>query len=348
MKDKIVGKRGPIRGRCLECDVLFRSYDKKKKFCSMACYAKSPLMKETIRLSNEKAAARARIKAGLKPGERPSKRCLECDEKFYVRPSQYKSKKYCSQVCYRAYMAKRFDRWIADPQGIALPQCYDEFLIKGELPCLIDGCDWIGENLGNHVNFTHGITASEFKRMVGFNEKTGLITPRLFKMFSERAKKTIAKHGVSAAFLENNGSSVGPHKRSLEAKEHSGKALALRVAEYDESTARTSLCRQCQKEFRHNPLSAVRLYCNDACRTAYYRGRRFDLSCNHCGLEFLGTSVQELRVRRELPVFCSNSCKGARNIAVGLPKRRETLKRKVAADEPADRSLSPPSEAAEP
>jgi len=326
MKSDVVGKRGPVRGRCLECDVLFRSYDKKKKFCSMACYAKSPLMKETIRLGNEKAAARARIKAGLKPGERPSKRCLECDEKFYVRPSQYKSKKYCSRVCYRAYMAKRFDRWIADPQGIALPQCYDEFLTKDELPCLVEGCDWIGENLGSHVNFAHGITAGEFKKMVGFNDSTGMVTPRLFKMFSERAKKTIAKHGVPAAFFENNGHSG--KTPSLEAKEHSRKAQALRVAEHDESTASTSLCRQCQKEFKHHPLSGVRLYCNDDCRTAYYRGRRFDLSCNHCGLEFLGTEYQERRASREFPVFCSNSCKGARNIAVGLPKRRETLKMK--------------------
>lgn len=331
---RIAGKRGPVRGRCLECDVLFRSYKKDAKFCSIACYNKSPQMKETRRLSNEKKSKKARIEAGLSPGERPSKRCLECDEKFYVKPYAYKTKKYCSQVCYRAYMAKRFDRWIADPQGIALPQCYDEFLIKEELPCLVEGCDWIGENLGNHVNFTHGITASEFKEMVGFNNSTGLVTPRLFKMFSERAKKTIAKHGVNAAFLEKAGSYTGgAEEQRLEAKEHAAKSRAICHAEYDWSSAPILSCRQCQKDTPQGPYGSPRLYCSIACRTAYERDRRFDLSCNHCGLEFLGTRSQTVRVRKGFPVFCSNSCKGARNIAVGLPKRRETLKRKARRDE---------------
>lgn len=52
------------------------------------------------------------------------------------RPS--KKSKVCGSRCYRLFMAGRFDRWIVNPQTISLPQNYDEFLVKKELPCLIE------------------------------------------------------------------------------------------------------------------------------------------------------------------------------------------------------------------
>ena len=56
-------------------------------------------------------------------------------------------KKFCSKDCRRLHYAERFDRWVANPETLALPQCYDEFLMQEELPCLIDGCEWKGKHL---------------------------------------------------------------------------------------------------------------------------------------------------------------------------------------------------------
>ncbi|MGA9669960.1 MAG: hypothetical protein WBQ94_12170 [Terracidiphilus sp.] len=68
-----------------------------------------------------------------------------------------------------------FDDMIASPEGMPLPQNYDEFLDADDLHCILPGCDWSGHSLAGHLFQFHGITASEFKEAAGFNRKTGLV-----------------------------------------------------------------------------------------------------------------------------------------------------------------------------
>ena len=119
-------------------------------------------------------------------------------------------------------MAKRFDRWIASPKNMYSPQCYDEFMTQEELPCLIEGCDWVGVHLGLHVNQAHGIAARDFKRATGFNYGTGLVGIELHKIMSNRAQNQVVPTPP-----EGFGGGIPRDYTSLEGIEHRKKAWAL-------------------------------------------------------------------------------------------------------------------------
>ena len=59
-------------------------------------------------------------------------------------------------------MNKRYDRQIASPDKLQLPQGYDGCLDREQLNCLVDGCGWVGKHLSTHMNIAHGIKADEF------------------------------------------------------------------------------------------------------------------------------------------------------------------------------------------
>lgn len=144
-----------------------------RKYCSMRCYTSSDQFLEQL--------AHNRDNILHKPAYH--KYCIECGKE--LKASNKKRAKYCSQLCYRSYMARRFDRWFNNPRTIHGLQGYDEFLLQEKLPCLIDGCDWVGTDLTQHVNLAHGIPAREFKRAAGFNYGTGVVGVDRLKALKE-------------------------------------------------------------------------------------------------------------------------------------------------------------------
>ena len=66
---------------------------------------------------------------------------------------------------------------------------WDEFLAQESLPCIVDGCDWIGDNLSIHANHAHGITADELKESLGFNRHSGLISTATWERLHQSAIK---------------------------------------------------------------------------------------------------------------------------------------------------------------
>ena len=228
---KNLSKPAPFRGDCKGCGKPF--YSKTSKiYCSMDCYTKSDQFSKMLIDNSEKNAKdpeiRKKIADTLRNGENVP--CIECGEGVYKTKSN--KRKFCSTVCYRSYMAKRFDRWIANPEDMALPQCYDEFLDREELNCIIDGCDWHGRHLSGHVQLAHGIKAREFKRAAGFNYGSGLVCKVTAKNLSNRAKTGIATGSEVGSFglyfaAEALAESDVKYS-SLEGKEHKKKAALLR------------------------------------------------------------------------------------------------------------------------
>jgi hypothetical protein len=236
--------------------------------------------------------------------------CLACGKKREL-PYHDRKKKYCSQLCYRTYMAGRFDRWMASPQTMALPQSYDEFMLQEELPCLVDGCDWVGMHLSNHVNFTHGITAAEFKRAAGFNLSTGLVTPELHDTLSDRAHIHVSRPMPAECITAQKHEYIKVY-HSLEGKEHHAKAQALQ-RETVELPERK--CRQCGKMFKpSNGMAWGARYCNTSCRSKYYfeRSKKHKIRCCVCNTEFLGERRQYARYQNGLAVVCSIHCRQIR------------------------------------
>jgi len=142
-----------------------------------------------------------------------------------------------------------------------LPQCYDEFMIQNELPCLIDGCDWVGKHLSVHVNEAHGIKAEDFKRAAGFNLSTGLVGLELHERLVERAiqiDQLIPFWDVS--FPDRKISSY----YSKEGREHHKKAMALL------GNGPQRNCHGCGKVFRQSTPCGHAKYCTIECRTISY------------------------------------------------------------------------------
>jgi len=299
-------------GTCGTCGTVFQSVYPGRKYCSLRCYMKNPVTQQRLRELAVRANAAAVLKntgQHVKPAVEVT--CLNCGVKRLVRPS-LEQRRFCNSRCYRQYMAQRFDRWIAAPQSIALPQGYDEFLTQNELPCLIEDCHWVGLNLGNHVNFAHGITAADFKRAAGFNLGTGLCTPAISEKLSD------AHQGLAQYFggkVGNRGGNLVPsirHYASLEQREHSEKARALICLSPEATPVKT--CEACGKEFQARPMGHGAKFCTIACRDEWYqknqRALRFWLPCGWCGKDFQGTRSQQLRLERGHQVFCTFSCRG--------------------------------------
>lgn len=255
----------PERGPCLTCGKLFSSRQP-KVYCTIACYVNSAQFREMSRSNRLKAIGspegRAKIAATLRTGEyRP---CLECGTEIYSK--RLTPKKFCTKVCYRSYLSKRFDRWVANPEVVALPQCYDEFLDREVLPCLVAGCEWTGKHLSLHVNQAHGIQAEDFKRAVGFNLGTGVISRPLAEALQGRGVVGVAAERM--LILTHLIPGRVRNYSSLEGREHRAKARALA------DTGPTRICQGCGISFVQPSLFGRKLYHSTECRDdAYRRGR---------------------------------------------------------------------------
>lgn len=247
----------PQHGPCPTCGKMFESRTS-KVFCSLECYNKSPEFKEM---------ARANCKKGKQTqeemwAEKMQRICPVCGKEFRADRSH---RKFCSHLCYRKFRADLFDAWVANPQQIALPQCYDEFMLQEELPCLIEGCNWKGRHLSVHLNQAHGVLAADFKRAAGFNLKTGLVAPDLAEELSQRRKLGVAVNPVLQQKGQENRYSGVRNYQSLEGKEHRRKARMMIDSEGPERT-----CIGCGAKFRQSTPFGKALYCTIPCRTDHY------------------------------------------------------------------------------
>ena len=306
-------KKPPGEYICKSCGCSFTS-KRPAYFCNMKCYVASAQFKDMLRKNAPKAlAASVLITTGKELVPHVEVTCINCEQIWKEKPSR--KSKFCNQKCYREYMAKRFDRWIASPQKIALPQAYDEFLTQEELPCLIEGCDWVGRHLSNHMNMTHGIPADEFKRAAGFNLHTGVVAPSVSQALRARPNVGIAlTPGPHFKFDENN-PRVIKNYRSLEGREHAIKAFALRRETIPEIE---KVCRECGKGYNVSSITHYSKYCCRPCRDkAYQRERetreRVFAKCAKCGRTFFASYTQELRIKKGLFVACSPSCRQSLN-----------------------------------
>ena len=186
-QDRMLEKTCPVCGKKFQTP---RSRD--RLFCSTDCYVRSDIFKQTRKKYSEKMAA-CRI----------DMTCLYCGKKMSVtfgakhdhRTTRNgrvakRSRLFCGRPCYRKHFAERFDRWAQtaaslDMKGLS----WDEFLAQESLPCIVDGCDWIGDNLSIHANHAHGITADELKESLGFNRHSGLISTATWERLHQSAIK---------------------------------------------------------------------------------------------------------------------------------------------------------------
>lgn len=208
---------------CQHCRCEFESLKPDRKYCSLKCYAATPEFKarrdETLR------AARAQYKPMSRTGE--TRPCAHCGTVMYLKPSEIKrGKKTCSRLCYRKHLAERFDRSISAPVTYAALHGYDEFLTQDKLPCLVDGCDWAGDNLSLHMNQTHGVTEEQFKRGAGFNLHTGVVSASMAENLKARGNRG------NPQTLDQKRAVAAPGRceyRSREAIEHMKKSALLRA-----------------------------------------------------------------------------------------------------------------------
>lgn len=251
---------------CKGCGIKFESR-REAKFCGVKCYTGSSQFSQMLADSREKSMTPysiAKRAESLRRGE--GKPCLECGTDVYAKKSE-KTKKFCSKLCYRAYMAKRFDRQIAAPEKIALPQAYDEFLTKEELPCLVEGCEWKGKHLSLHMNQMHGVTAEEFKRAAGFNRSSGIISRPLSKLLSERKKTGVAADSDARALGDGfRGQSYVLKYASLEGKEHRAKSMAISRG----TPGPERCCEGCGTMFTQSSPMGRAKYHSKECRAAHY------------------------------------------------------------------------------
>lgn len=251
---------------CQACGIKFASR-RAAKYCSLACYTGSNQFREMLVVGREKSMTPASIARRAEMARRgEGKPCLECGQDVYVKKSEAK-KKFCSTICYRAYMAKRFDRQIAAPETLALPQAYDEFLLKDQLPCLVEGCDWVGSHLSLHMNQMHGIVAEELKRAAGFNRSSGIVSRGLSEAMSARALTGVAaRSDLRELGAKFRGQSYKLKYASLEGKEHRAKSMLLVRSE----PGPTRQCIGCGNEFTQSSPMGRAKYCCKTCRSEHY------------------------------------------------------------------------------
>lgn len=258
------------QSKCGNCRREFFSRSK-KKYCTLFCYTSSDQYKKMMAENIIKARSPEAIEKRAKSSRKGfSVACLECGKEFYTK--RYRVRRFCSFPHYRAYMNKRYDRFMANPESIALPQCYDEFLDREELKCIIGDCTWEGRHLSVHVNQAHGILANEFKKMTGFNLSSGLVSKDLSLSLSKREMRGVALDHIekqrAAAKVAQEGWRKSKSQPSLEAVEHRKKSRILMGPGPEQS------CRECGATFRRMCSAGRSLYCSIPCRTrSYHRNR---------------------------------------------------------------------------
>jgi hypothetical protein len=236
--------------------------------------------------------------------------CLQCG-KENTRNINRRSQRFCDKWCHRVYFNERFDRFIANPESIALPQNYDEFLLQEELPCLVDGCNWMGKKLAFHCNLVHGIPADKLKELAGFNRTTGLVTRDISQQLSDRAKAylpALADKLRADGKLKTSGN-PHHHPKRLESIEHSRKASLVM------GNTMSGELRRCHGCGNLVPQAVIgrKKFCAAQCRKSFYASRKTLVRCCVCGIKFPGSPDQARRNARGLDVVCSGRCKGMRN-----------------------------------
>ncbi|MHB0929107.1 MAG: hypothetical protein ACYC3W_09300 [Candidatus Nanopelagicales bacterium] len=230
--------------------------------------------------------------------------CPNCQQGFDVTKSS--RKKYCSTLCMRSYLAARFDRWVATPHKLAVPQNYDEFLTSEVLSCLVPGCTWSGHHLSLHLNLAHGVSAAEFKQEAGFNAGTGVISATLQKTLSLRDKTGIALNPGKRSpkyYL--------PTSRSVaaEEKEHRKKTFAL-LKIVQAKPIRT--CQFCKVQFEQPNAWGISKFCSNTCKqknqklavkTKQIQGHHPRITCAGCGQTFEKKNI------RGRATYCSEACR---------------------------------------
>lgn len=261
----------PNRGACGGCGNEFYSR-RDAKFCSMKCYTGSTQFSDMLadaRANSKTPYSIAKRAASQLRGE--GKPCLECGADVYVKKSEM-TKKFCSAICYRSHMAKRFDRQIASPEQMSLPQGYDAFLDREELNCLIEGCGWSGKHLSVHMNAAHGIQANDFKRAAGFNKSTGVVSKDTAQALTERASQGIALDPsywcLSGADIKASTETIANriNYRSKESLEHRVKGMALAATVIGPER----VCAGCGCAFTQATSVGRTKYCTVACRSIAY------------------------------------------------------------------------------
>lgn len=259
-------KLGIVRGPCPTCGQTFRS-NYRKIFCSMDCYTMSSYFKKVQEEAREKSKSqesRKKLSETLRKGEYLP--CLECGEYVYSKPSE--QRKFCSKTCYRSFMAKRFDRWAANPKSIDIIQCYDEFLDQDVLECPVEDCSWKGSFLSVHMNLYHGVKAEEFKRAAGFNLTTGVVSKPVRQALEERNLTGVAINPVCS--LTTSGSNNPSDYISRERIEHHAKSRAL----FSGVEGPHRVCVWCGNTFKQSTPFGRTKYCSVECRENLYKKQK--------------------------------------------------------------------------
>lgn len=281
-----------VCGPCPTCGEEFRSRIKGKKFCSMKCYTSHSSFLDRLRRQNEEKS-----KAAF-PDGRP--RCPQCGEETP------KNRKYCNNLCRRKYFADRFDRFVANPEQIALPQNFDEFLLQSELPCLFEGCEWCGTNLSLHVNMVHGVSVDKFKEMVGFNRTTGLVAPSISEFRSGLMKRLIKDGVIKAGDAEHlKKIDRSGHEMRLEGKEHWQKSMAITGGMKKFAEAGTAKSRDPER----------RKEIGERMRQTIAEMPMVPKVCTECGCDYEVKQMHSGKAK-----FCSQKCRNA----AGSRKRRQS------------------------
>ena len=298
-------------GPCPTCGETFHSRVRSKAYCSMKCYVTSPELKERLQSLNDTKKL-------------PETKCQHCGDLII---NKHAIRKFCSVHCRRSFYAERFDRFVANPESLALPQCYDEFLTQETLPCLVEGCDWVGVRLGQHCNITHGIPVEKLREMAGFNRTTGMCTTTESKNRSVIAAKLQKEGKTCNRFMEcrkTSGNTGKKHPPRLESLEHSMKT-SVEMSMTPSKTRPPSPCKQCGINVSQMVIGK-KLYCSIECRREFYRLHKrkivAELICSLCGAVFSGSRDQSKRAKNGTPICCSGDCRNKLNITACLEKRR--------------------------
>ena len=197
-------------GTCAHCGQPFDSAKAGKRYGNLACWLSSAEFLEVQAKAHELTRQRKAL----------HKCACGCGEEVHRAPSKVKGRIFATKACRRKVYAERFDAWTASPLSPReTPANYDEFLQQEALPCPF--CEWSGKHLSSHANRAHGVGAAELKRLLGFNNGTGLVAPS-YKQHLQ---------GRGAAHLPNGGTVGVPPPRFAgyrpEGKEHYLKGRAI-------------------------------------------------------------------------------------------------------------------------
>jgi hypothetical protein len=242
---------------------------------------------------------------------RQTKKCRQCGKTFYSKLTA--SKYTCGEICSRKYFSERFDRWVASPEKLSLPQNYDEFLTKEKINCLVEGCSFVGHHLSMHMNRYHGVQETDFKKLAGFNLSSGITSLTLkerSKKQSNAGKFTVAikkyyaakkrlekkinpwrKSGISETEIDNNKTKfLSDAAKKISADTGvSAKVLSAAVSSFLDGARRKAKRDYISLEKKEHLVKANAL-------NSLQRG---DRKCLYCSKGFFGISRQ---------IFCSVLC----------------------------------------